>query len=69
MANASKKHMGAGAKGKGDGTGAMVETAAVPENKILSNRDKAQHPSDRGQDGKWVQSEQMHDHELNQNKR
>jgi hypothetical protein len=69
MANASKKHMGAGAKGKGDGTGARVEAASIPENMVLSNRDKAQHPADRGQDSKWIQSEQMHDHELNQNKK
>ncbi len=48
MANASKKHMGAGAKGKGDGTGARVEAASIPENMVLSNRDKAQHPADRG---------------------
>jgi hypothetical protein len=69
MAHASKKHVGPGAKGKGHGTGAMAEAAPVPENKVLSNRDKSQHSSDRGQDGKWIQTEQMHDHELNQDKK
>jgi hypothetical protein len=72
MAHASKKHIGAGAKGKGDGTGARTETAEVaelPENMVLSNRDKSQHSSDRGQDTKWVQTEQLHDHEANQRKR
>ena len=69
MAHASKKHVGTGAKGKSDGTGARTEAAVVPENMILSNRDKAQHPSGRGQDSKWVQTEQMHDHEHNQDKK
>jgi hypothetical protein len=70
MAKASKKHMGAGLQGKSDGTGAMTEsTGDLPENMILSNRDKAQHSADRGQDGKWIQTEQMHDHELNQQKK
>jgi hypothetical protein len=67
MANASKKHVGAGVQGKGDGTGAMAE-ATVPENTILSNRDNAQHSRERGRDGKAIQTEQMHDHELNQDK-
>jgi len=69
MSNASKKHVGAGAQGKGDGTGALTSEAAVPENMVLSNRDKKQHSDGRGQDSKWVQSEQLRDHELNQNKR
>jgi len=69
MANASKKHIGAGAQGKGDGSGGLsTDYAAVPENSILSNRDKAQHSHERGQDSKWVQTEQGHDHELNQDK-
>jgi hypothetical protein len=67
MAHASKKHVGAGVQGKGDGTGAMTE-ATVPENTILSNRDKAQHSRERGRDGRAIQTEQMHDQELNQDK-
>jgi hypothetical protein len=31
----------------------------VGENDVLSNRDKAQHSGDRGQDSKWVQTEQL----------
>jgi len=69
MSNASKKHVGAGAQGKGDGTGGLTNEAAVPDNIVLSNRDKKQHSSDRGQDSKWIQSEQLRDHELNQDKR
>jgi hypothetical protein len=69
MANASKKHVGAGSHGKGHGSGARAPRVAVPENTILSNRDKKQRPSGRGQDGKWLQAEQMHDSELNQDKK
>jgi len=69
MSNASKKHIGAGAQGKGDGTGALTNERSVPENMILSNRDKKQHSDSRGQDSKWVQTEQSRDHELNQDKR
>ena len=68
MAHASKKHAGIGNQGKGDGSGAMAEDVAIPENMVLSNRDKAMHSPDRGQDGKWVQIEQGHDTELNQKK-
>jgi hypothetical protein len=68
MSNASKKHMGAGAQGKGDGTGALTNERPLPENMVLSNRDKKQHSDDRGQDLKWVQTEQRRDHELNQDK-
>src|SRR5215203_2952564 len=64
MAKASKKHIGAGALGKGDGSGGLSGNADIAENIVLSNRDKAQHSKDRGQDGKWVQSEQRHDSEL-----
>lgn len=67
MANASHKHVGLGAQGKGNGGGALSElpVEAVPANGILSNRDKAQMSGARGQDGKWLQSEQMQDHESN----
>jgi hypothetical protein len=66
MANANKKHAGAGSQGKGDGSGAMSETSdATPPNKVLSNRDKAQHTKQRGQDGKHLQAEQRQDNAAN----
>ncbi len=67
MANASSKSMGPGAQGKGSGTGAMtdVDKSIIPENMVLSNRDKAQHSRERGLDSKTIQSEQFHDHEAN----
>ena len=67
MANADRKHMGSGSQGKGDGTGAMtdLDQEILPENMVLSNRDKAQHTRDRGLDGKAIQTEQLHDHEAN----
>jgi hypothetical protein len=37
----------------------------LPENMVLSNRDKAQHSRERGLDGKAIQTEQLHDHEAN----
>jgi hypothetical protein len=68
MANASKKHFGAGSAGKGDGSGGMSGGTEIPDNMVLSNRDKEQHSKDRGQDSKWVQTEQRHDTELHQKK-
>ena len=68
MAKASKKHIGAGSLGKGDGSGGLSGNADIAENMVLSSRDKAQHSHERGQDGKWVQSEQRHDSELHQKK-
>jgi hypothetical protein len=67
MANADRKHMGSGAHGKGDGSGAMTEIdqGVIPENMVLSNRDKAQHSRERGLDSKTVQTEQLHDHAAN----
>jgi hypothetical protein len=67
MANASSKHIGAGAQGKSSGTGAMtdIDKDIIPENMVLSNRDKAQHSRERGLDSKTVQTEQFHDHEAN----
>ncbi|MEZ2409066.1 hypothetical protein AB6806_19865 [Bosea sp. RCC_152_1] len=64
MAKASKKHIGAGASGKGAGVGARtdVPTEELEEHMVLSNRDKAQHSSERGLDSKGVQSEQLQDH-------
>ncbi len=67
MANASRKHFGAGVQGKGDGTGAMseVDSAEIPQNMVLSNRDKAQHSDERGLDSKFVQTQQYADHASN----
>ena len=64
MANADRKHFGSGSQGKGDGTGAMtvLEDGILPDNMILSNRDKAQHSRERGLDGRNVQTEQYRDH-------
>ena len=67
MANANSKHIGSGATGKGSRSGAMtdIDKSAIPENMVLSNRDKAQHSRERGLDSKTVQTEQYHDHEAN----
>ena len=63
MAHSDRKRMGPGAQGKRSGTGATSELPKdeVGENAILSNRDKAQHSKERGQDGKRIQSEQHGD--------
>ncbi|MBY3380819.1 MULTISPECIES: hypothetical protein [Rhizobium] len=67
MAHADRKHIGAGAKGKRDGSGAMTDLneEQVPENAVLSNRDKTQHSKERGLDSKTVQTEQYSDHSAN----
>jgi len=69
MARNDGKHLGPGTKdhGKGAGTGAMTDLQddLIGENDVLSNRDKAQHSTDRGQDRKWIQTEQLADHENN----
>ncbi|MFB9949491.1 hypothetical protein ACFFP0_11565 [Rhizobium puerariae] len=59
--------MGGAARGKNSGNGAMtdIDRNVLPENMVLSNRDKAQHSRERGLDGKAVQTEQFHDHEAN----
>jgi hypothetical protein len=64
MAHASKKKMGVGSQGKLAGTGAMTVLAdgTLPENMVLSNRDKASHSGERGLDGRQMQTEQFHDH-------
>ncbi|KMO22600.1 hypothetical protein NS228_15395 [Methylobacterium indicum] len=64
MAKADRHSMGPGAQGKGSGTGAMTELpeGILEENMVLSNRDKSQHGTARGLDGKHVQTEQYHDH-------
>lgn len=71
MANASRKSMGPGAThGKGDASGAgSVRTQDVPDNAVLSNRDKAQGGAQRGQDGKWIAGEQRFDTAANQRSR
>ncbi|WP_407176140.1 hypothetical protein [Bradyrhizobium sp. STM 3562] len=69
MANRAGKHFGGSAadKGKGAGTGGMTDLQddLVGENMVLSNRDKAEHSRDRGQDRKWLETEQRHDHAAN----
>jgi hypothetical protein len=67
MAQASKKHFGKGSQGKASGEGAMTEIPkdTIPGNRVLSNRDKAQHSRERGADGKQIQTEQYHDHAAN----
>ncbi|MBX4950058.1 hypothetical protein HJA95_10840 [Rhizobium binae] len=71
MAHADRKHIGAGSKGKGDGSGAMtnLDQEQLPDNMVLSNRDKTQHSKARGLDGKAVQTEQYSDHSSNRNPR
>lgn len=51
-------------KGKGDGSGAMTDLQddLVGENMVLSNRDKTENSRTRGEDGRWVQTEQLQDH-------
>ncbi|MCO4318003.1 hypothetical protein M8997_012495 [Phyllobacterium sp. 21LDTY02-6] len=68
MAHADKKHSGRGSQGKGTGGGAMTDEQDVTEiapNTVLSNRDKAQHSRERGADGKWIETEQYHQHTAN----
>lgn len=64
MASASKHKFGPGSQGKGSGSGAMTELpeGILPENMVLSNRDKSQHSDQRGLDSKNVQTEQYQDH-------
>ena len=66
MADASKKHMGAGPQGKGAGVGGLtvVPPEKIGENMVLSNRDK-RGTEQRGADGKGTQNDQWQDHEGN----
>ena len=68
MANASKTHIGKGAKGKGAGVGAMTTRpdGVLEDNMVLSNRDKSQHPQERGLDSRNVRNEQHQDSAYNQ---
>lgn len=69
MANASSKKFGAGQQdqGKGNGTGGMSPDVPdqLPDNEILSNRDKSRHSDQRGLDSRHVETEQLHDHVAN----
>jgi hypothetical protein len=69
MTNASGKHLGprTSTKGKGAGGGGLtdVQDHSIGENAVLSNRDKSRHSRERGQDSKWVQTEQLQDHTVN----
>ena len=53
------------AKGAGSGGMTDLQDELIGENMALSNRDKAEQSGDRGQDGKWVQTEQLKDHTAN----
>jgi hypothetical protein len=52
---------------KGAGSGGMtdLQNELIGENMVLSNRDKAIESGDRGQDGKWVKTQQLTDHATN----
>ncbi len=68
MANASKTHMGKGAKGKGSGAGAMttLPEGVLEDNMTLSNSDKSEHNQERGLDSRAVREEQHQDSVYNQ---
>jgi hypothetical protein len=42
-----------------------VQNDLIGDNMVLSNRDKAKHSRDRGQDSKRTQTEQLKDHGAN----
>jgi hypothetical protein len=67
QAGGEQAETGTRIKGKGAGAGAMtdLQDKLVGENDVLSNRDKVQDSGDRGQDGKWIQTEQLEDHSAN----
>jgi hypothetical protein len=52
---------------KGAGSGAMtnLQDELVRENMVLSNHDKVVESGERGQDGKWIETEQLADHVAN----
>jgi hypothetical protein len=62
-----KPETGGRIKSKGDGSGAMtdLQDGMLGENEVLSNRDKAETSRQRGQDSRWVQTEQREDHVAN----
>jgi hypothetical protein len=53
------------AKGAGSGGMTDLQNELVGENDVLSNRDKAEQSGDRGQDGRWIETEQLEDHVAN----
>src|SRR5215210_3192018 len=53
------------AKGAGSGGMTNLQDELVGENDVLSNRDKVKQSGERGQDGKWVQTEKLEDHAAN----
>jgi hypothetical protein len=53
------------AKGAGSGGMTDLQDDLIGENDVLSNRDKAEESGDRGQDGKWIETEQREDHAAN----
>lgn len=63
----SGKGLGPGTRGqgKGDGGGAMTNERPMRDNAVLSNRDKSIHSDQRGQDSKWIETQQRQDHEAN----
>jgi hypothetical protein len=67
MPHGGKTHIGAGAHGKGAGSGALTDISKdkIGDNMILSNRDKAQHSDISGMDSKFIQTEQYQDHSAN----
>jgi len=62
-----KPEVGSPLKEKGDGSGAMTDLQEdlLGDNSVLSNRDKAQSSGERGQDTRWIQTEQREDHVAN----
>jgi len=62
-----KPSAGSPLKSKGDGSGAMtdLQDELLADNRVLSNRDKAQSSRERGQDSRWIQTEQREDHVAN----
>jgi hypothetical protein len=62
-----KPEAGGPIRSKGDGGGAMTDLQddLLGDNSVLSNRDKAQGSRERGQDSRWIQTEQREDHAAN----
>jgi hypothetical protein len=67
MSKSTARRQGATSKGKGAGVGSLtnLRRRLVGENQVLSNRDKSRHSRTRGQDSKWVETEQLQDHQDN----
>jgi hypothetical protein len=52
-------------KGAGSGSMTNLQDELVGENMVLSNHDKVVESGERGQDGKWIETEQLADHVAN----